>query len=103
MGSKAGSVGECFLTTEIFSVRTDIPSPMVLCVLPEASCGQRCLLRSHKGEPTLPPSMPTASTPIVYLRCSHIQNADMAANASLSVVAHHRMRGGDVYGGQNGQ
>ena len=24
MGSKAGSVGECFLTTEIFSVRTDI-------------------------------------------------------------------------------
>ena len=62
MDSKVGSVGERLLTTEIFSVRTDIPSPMALCVLPEVSCGQRCLLRRHKGEPTLPPSMPTAST-----------------------------------------
>lgn len=42
-----------------------------MCVLPEASCGQRCLLRSHKGEPTLPPSMPLASTPIVYLCFEH--------------------------------
>ena len=79
MGSKAESVGERLLTTEIFSVRTDIPSPMVLCVLPEASCGQRCLLRSHKGEPTLPPSMPAASTPYCvlafhpYPKCGYVR------------------------------
>ena len=99
MGSKEGHIGERLLTTEIFSVRTDIPSPMVLCVLPEASCGQRCLLRSDKGEPTLPPSMPAASTPIVYLRYSHILSADMAVNASLPVVTHHLMKGGERYGG----
>ena len=99
MVSKTGSVGECLLTTEIFSVRTDIPSTMVLCALPRASCGQRCLLRSHKGEPTLPPSMPTASTPSVYLRYSHILSADMAVNASLPVVTHHLMKGGERYGG----
>ena len=99
MGSKVGHVGERLLTTEIFSVRTDIPSPMVLCVLPEASCGQRCLLRSHKGEPTLPPSMPAVSTPIVYLRYSHIQSADMAVYASLPIVTHHTMKGGERYVG----
>ena len=102
MGSKVGSVGERLLTTEIFSVRTDIPSTMVLCALPRASCGQRCLLRSHKGELTLPPSMPTASTPIVYLRFKHIQGTDMSENASLPVSTHHGMRGGDAYGGKNG-
>ena len=99
MDSEAGSGDDRLLTTEIFSVRTDIPSPMVLCVLPGASCGQRCLLRSHKGEPTLPPSMPTASTPIVYLRYSHILSADMAVTASLPVVTHHLMKGGERYGG----
>ena len=99
MGSKEGHIGERLLITEIFSVRTDIPSTMVLCALPRASCGQRCLLRSHKGEPTLPPSMPTASTPIVYLRFKHIQSADMSENASLPVVTHHIMKGGKRYGG----
>ena len=99
MDSEAGSGDDRLLTTEIFSVRTDIPSPMVLCVLPEASCGQRCLLRSHKGEPTLPPSMLAASTPIVYLGFIHIQNADMSENASLPVPTHHSLRGGDAYGG----
>ena len=92
MGSKAESVGERLLTTEIFSVRTDIPSAMVLCALPRASCGQRCLLRRQKGEPTLPPSMPAASTPIVYLRFSHIQRADMSEAASLPVAPPHYER-----------
>ena len=99
MSRSQGRCKRLVLTTEIFSVRTDIPSPMVLCVLPEASCGQRCLLRSHKGEPTLPPSMPAVSTPIVYLRYSHILSADMAVTASPPVVTHHLMKGGERYGG----
>ena len=103
MGSCRGRSKGLVLTTEIFSVRTDIPSTMVLCALPRASCGQRCLLRSHKGEPTLPPSMPPASTPIVYLRFGHIQKEDMSEAASLPVATHHTMKGGERYVGENGQ
>ena len=103
MGSCRGRSKGLALTTEIFSVRTDIPSSMVVCALPRASCGQRCLLRSHKGEPTLPPSVPAAPTPIVYLRFGHIQKADMSEAASLPVATHHTMKGGEHYVGENGQ
>ena len=102
MGSCRGRSKVLVLTTEIFSVRT-IPSTMVLCALPRVSCGQRCLLRSHKGEPTFPPSMPPASTPIVCLRFGHIPKADMSESASLPIATHHTMKGGERYVGENGQ
>ena len=85
MGSNQGGGKGLILTTEFYSVRTDIPPTVVLCALPGASCGQRCLLRRQKGEPTLPPSVPAAPTPIVYLRFGHIQRADMSESASLPV------------------
>ena len=98
MGSKNDKGKGLKPTTEFYSVRTDIPSTMVLCALPRAYCGQRCLLRSHKGELTLPPSVPAAPTPIVYLRFCHIQKADMTEAASLSVTTHHTARRRGCYG-----
>lgn len=72
MGGKAVSVGERLLTTEIFSVRTDIPPEVVLRVLPEASCGQ---LLSAEGsqEGTLRfPSGAFAPTPMCTLRLAKL-------------------------------
>ena len=85
------------LTTEIFSVRTDIPSAMVLCAL-RGRLRRACLLRRQQGEPTLPPTVPAAPTPIVYLRFCHIQKADMTEAASLPVPTHQIERRRGCYG-----
>ena len=98
MGSRNDKGKRLKAITEFYSVRTDIPPAVVLCALPGASCGQRCLLRSHKGEPTLPPSVPAAPTPIVYLRFGHIQKTDMSEAASLPVSTHHTERRRGCYG-----
>ena len=64
MDSSRDGSKKLVLTTEIFSVRTDIPSAMVLCAL-RGRLRRACLLRRQQGEPTLPPTAHTVRLPLL--------------------------------------
>ena len=59
--------------TEIFSVRTDIPPEVVLCVLPEASCGQLLSADgSQEGTLRFPSGVRGTPTPMCTLRLAKL-------------------------------
>lgn len=86
-------------------MRTDISSQaMVLCVLPEASCGQRLSAPQPKGGTYTSPFGTCRYLPLLCTCVSVIsRNADMTESASLPVSIHHITEGGDAYGGEIGQ